>query len=218
MSDLTDKRKNCLPFLEKDLPKQNKAKLDVDTNKRGYIIMKALLDEGFNKEQIVGICSCLFQESSWNPTLINTTGPQKCGGVKLNGTGAGGLCQWLPGCNGKHRQKRAVMEINEKYGTSYKVSDYNYEKNKWYNYFGEIPLECQIWFFIYETQNVAPYNNIYKELKSSQNAIEACGIMVEKYERPGKASIENKEHWRHIDLSREVFERYFDDNGNPKKS
>ena len=79
-------------------------------------------------------------------------------------------------------------------------------------------MEYQIEYFLFEIRNVAPYSGIYNTLKNCRDAYSACTVMVKDYERPGQESIDKKEHQRHLDFSREVFERYFDDNGNPKKS
>lgn len=218
MSDLTDKKKKCPTYFNESIPPQNKNKANLQTAERGRIIMKSLLAEGFNKEQVVGICSCLFQESSWDPTSINSSGVQKCGSTPRKGSGAGGLCQWLPGCNENHRQHGAVTKINEWHKTNYKINKYDWGKDTWKNNFREVPLEYQIEYFMYEIRNVAPYSGVYNTLKNCRDAYSACKVMVEDFEKPGKDSIEKQEHQRHLDFSREVFERYFDDNGNPKNS
>lgn len=218
MSDLTDKKKKCKTYFNGSIPPQTKAKANLQTAERGRIIMKALLAEGFNKEQVVGICSCLFQESSWDSTSINSSGVQKCGSTPRNGSGAGGLCQWLPGCNGNHRQHQAVTKINEWHKTNYKINKYDWGKHTWENNFREVPLEYQIEYFLFEIRSVAPYSKVYNTLKNCRDAYSACTVMVVDFEKPGKDSIEKKEHQRHLDFSREVFERYFDDDGNPKKT
>ena len=200
---------NCDEYRKKNVPTaQSNHRATISEKERGKIIMSVLLKHGYTKEQVIGMCSCIYGESSWNPLAINNKNVEgdDCKGYARNGTGAGGICQWLPGCNERGRQKDGVVFINSKYSKNYSINVWDKKKNIWHNNFGDVPLEYQVEFLVHELNGTE--SNANKYIKASKDAETACIEMVRKFERPGD-SVSNSHYTRYLSFIRKLFDELF---------
>lgn len=133
----------------------------VDDNGSNYkVIAKGLMDAfGFNKEQIIGIMSSIYQESNWNPRAVNPKSTAR------------GIAQWMCSNTSGCRQKGICDYINGKYGTNYqpvRKGDINDRVN-----FIDMPLKYQVEGLINEL-NSNKFKNKLSNVKNSTSAVDAC--------------------------------------------
>lgn len=143
--------------------KKNENRQLADDNGGNYkVIAKGLIDAfGFNKEQIIGIMSSIYQESRFDPKAINPKSTAR------------GIVQWM--CSNKSgcRQEGICNYVNRKYGTKYRPvrkGDITDKTN-----FIDMPIKYQVDGLINELSS-EKFKNKLSKLKSSKTAVNACDL------------------------------------------
>ena len=149
--------------------KEVKVEQSVNNNGGNYkVIAKGLIDAfGFNKEQIIGIMSSIYQESRWNPKAINTKSTAR------------GIAQWM--CSNKSgcRQEDICNYVNSKYGTNYRPVRKGDIADK--TNFIDMPLNYQVDGLINELRS-NKFKNKLSKVKSSKTSVNACDLWTKHIE------------------------------------
>lgn len=149
--------------------KEIKAEQSVNNNGGNYkVIAKGLIDAfGFNKEQIIGIMSSIYQESRWDPKAINTKSTAR------------GIAQWM--CSNKSgcRQEDICNYVNSKYGTNYRPVRKGDIADK--TNFIDMPLNYQVDGLINELRS-NKFKNKLSKVKSSKTSVNACDLWTKHIE------------------------------------
>lgn len=165
----------------------------VDDNGSNYkVIAGGLIKEfKFNKEQIIGIMSSMYQESNWNPKARNRKSTAR------------GIAQWMCSDTSACRQKGICDYINKRHGTNYQpVPKGNINDT---THFIDMPLKYQVEGLINEL-NSDVFKNKVSKVQKSKSAVEACNSWTKYIELVEP----DEDHRKWIRKSREEYKSAFE--------